>query len=77
MSAKAASNVREKFSLEFVTADGEVAAFRKLLNAALPDLILFDPEAPVSSSVSAPEPVESSSYADPVEELRMLFGAVQ
>ncbi len=79
MSVKAAANVREKFSLEFVTADAEVAALKNLMSVAkdLPELVLFDPEASIASSVSAPEPTNCSSDADPVEELRMLFGAVQ
>jgi hypothetical protein len=79
--SKAAANVREKFSLEFVTADAEVAALKGLLERVneLPDLVLFDPEAPVAApaAVSAPEPFDGGSFADPVDELRMLFGSVQ
>lgn len=99
MSAK--PSVRERLSLEFVTADAEVAAMKALLGAAggLPELVLFDeeavkeraPEAPVAPVVPATvfdqlEQQENSSEessfepgsedADPVAELRMLFGSV-
>ena len=77
---KAAQNVRERLSMEFVTA--EVSALKNLMEAAgnLPDLVLFDADA-----VAAPAPVQANveSYADydsavdPVEELRMLFGSAQ
>lgn len=72
---KAAQNVREKFSMEFVTA--EVSALRNLMNAAgdLPDLVLFDLDAiPLAAPVQASN---DYSYDDPVEELRMLFGSAQ
>lgn len=81
-SGKAAQSVREKFSLEFITqADAEANALKNLLNsAALPDLILFDPDA----VPTAPQEVESQpdfsmfdTCVDPVEELRMLFGSVE
>jgi hypothetical protein len=75
---KAAQNVREKLSMEFVTA--EVHALKNLINAAgdLPDLVLFDADA---MPAPAPAPVQASSgfdsNVDPVEELRMLFGSAQ
>lgn len=71
-----AAIVREKFSLEFVGGDAEVVAFKSLLNVPgnLPELILFDPEA---AQRPASQPVESGSYADPVDELRKLFAAVE
>ena len=106
MSAK--PSVRERFSLEFVTANAEVNAMKELLGAAsaLPSLDLFDeseeaaapaPEAPCAAVVnsivdeieqfnngnSSEEATESESFepsmmadADPVAELRMLFGSV-
>lgn len=79
--SKAAVNVRERFSLEFVSADAEIAAFKACLeaNAGLPDLFLFDPEAlpaPPVACVEAPQAAEPIDYVDPVEELRMLFGVV-
>src|SRR5262245_57926935 len=99
MSAK--PSVRERLSLEFVTADGEVAAMKALFGAAgaLPELVLFDEEAVKEAAPEAPaapaapvtvfdqleqqeNPSEESSFepsgddADPVAELRMLFGSV-
>ncbi len=78
MSAK--PSVREKFSLEFVSADKEAAALKALFESAreLPDLVLFDPEAVESRESFIPEPAqEEESQPDPVQELRMLFGSVE
>lgn len=75
---KAAQNVRERFSMEFVSA--EVSELRNLMKAAgnLPALVLFDEEAaPVQAVSNEAEFSGYDSSVDPVEELRMLFGSAQ
>lgn len=67
-----AANVRERFSLEFVSAKLEAAAQKELHSVeALPELVLFDPEFASAAHIGA-EP----SFVDPIDELRMLFGSV-
>lgn len=69
-------SVRERFSLEFVTAKGE-SAFSGACSqgstmGALPEFLLFDAE-------DEPAVSENTSTAafDAVEELKALFGAVK
>lgn len=70
-------SVKERFSLEFVTATGESAFLGACsqgdIKGALPDFILFD------TAEETATPVADSSIAafDAVEELKALFGAVQ
>lgn len=68
-----AASVRERFSLEFVSANLEAAAQKELYSVeALPELVLFDPDFVSAPPVSVAEP----SFVDPIDELRMLFGSV-
>jgi hypothetical protein len=64
--ANAQSNVRERFSLEFVSAEGR--EFKKLLEGAnvLPELVLFDPEIPTAVQEDV----------CPVQSLKDLFAAI-
>ncbi|MBX9690166.1 MAG: hypothetical protein K2X27_25870 [Candidatus Obscuribacterales bacterium] len=80
-------SVREKFSLEFVTAEGEADALKGLLDKVsgnLPDLVLFDPDAivpavalPLQENSESEDDAVSLADIDPVAELRMLFGSVE
>ncbi len=77
-------SVRERFSLEFVTATGSVAhsgaASSGGILGSLPEFVLFDTVEEVSDITPAAPiaPGEDSTAAfDAVEELKALFGAVQ
>lgn len=65
--------------MEFASATPETVAMQTMFKAVgeLPELVIFDPAAPapVLEPVSAFLP-ELDSFADPVDELRMLFGSV-
>jgi hypothetical protein len=80
MSSKAAANVREKFLLEFVTADSEVAALKSLFKKAdaLPQLVLFDSEEINAENMShaVVESAIASKSVDEVEDLCALFSSV-
>lgn len=68
-------SVKERFSLEFVSATGSIAyagSKKEISTQALPDLFLFD-----ENEVAAPAAAVVASAGDEsVEELRALFGAV-
>jgi hypothetical protein len=71
-------SVRERFSLEFVTATGSSAysgAARQTDNIeALPDFVIFEGLEDTTAVQSASEP---SAALEAVEELKALFGAVR
>lgn len=71
-------SVRERFSLEFVTATGAVAYSGSAREAdsleALPDFILFEGLEDSPAPTAAPE---ASAALEAVEELKALFGAVR
>lgn len=71
-------SVRERFSLEFVTATGQVAYSGAARQAdsleALPDFVLFEGLEDAPAQAAAPE---LSAALEAVEELKALFGAVR